>query len=183
MKPAESAGFFILYRMEPNSSRMKHKKTAIGLVSTGVILITVGAILNCAVVTANGGMPSPIYSEAAGKWVPLTSITHLPVLADVIPVWQYALSIGDVFFIIGMAVNLLAVWVAFRPGRIFFPLLVISIPGIFLSGAVPGNQLSTTLFMLAAIGTLLAIYWKYRRIEKISERKRALEINTPHPMA
>jgi len=120
----------------------------------------VGTILNRIVVSANGGMPAVGCTEAFGKWVPMNAETKFAFLSDVIPVGNYITSIGDLFFMIGIALSMIGVWIVVPQGRKFFPQLIASVIGIFWSTTVPDCIISTFLFEIAAIGTLFSIYFQ-----------------------
>jgi hypothetical protein len=83
---------------------------------SGMVLVAVGFLLNATVILANGGMPvsptalarlgaEPTTLPLVGKHQLLTDATHLPVLADVIPIppLPMVLSIGDLVLVIGIA--------------------------------------------------------------------------------
>jgi hypothetical protein len=63
-----------------------------------------GALLNFLVVRANGGMPALNLDFAYGKWVPFTAETRLPYLSDVIPLFAFRCSVGDVLMYLGTLV-------------------------------------------------------------------------------
>lgn len=83
---------------------------------TGIWIAGVGILMNFSVIAVNGGMP--VLEEAARlagetgqlildtKHVLLTDETHLPFLADIIPLPGAVLSLGDVFLAIGVGVFL-----------------------------------------------------------------------------
>ena len=141
---------------------MKHKKILTILLLTGVLTIGIGAVLNYLVRSLNRGMPAIGYIVASGKYVPITQGTKLAFLADVIRAGDYVLSVGDLFFFTGIFTFLIALWTALPQGRKFFPLLIISIIGIFLYLPMRNDTISTLLFQVAAVGTILAMYLKYR---------------------
>jgi len=91
---------------------VKRKKLIVALLIVTVLANIVGAILNCIVVCANRGMPTIAYAQAVGKWVSLTPETRFSYLSDIIRVGSYVISIGDLFIIIAMVVNLVTVWMA-----------------------------------------------------------------------
>jgi len=140
---------------------MKHKKILKILLITAVLSVSVGAILNHVVRSVNEGMPSIGLTSAFGKYVPINQGTKLVFLADVIRAGSYILSVGDLFFFTGIFICLIALWVTLPPGRKFFPLLIASIIGIFMSVA-QANMRSTVLCEVAAVLSLLLIYWSYR---------------------
>jgi hypothetical protein len=125
-----------------------------------VSIETLGAILNRIVISANGGMPAMGINQAFGKWVPLDSGTKFAFLSDVIRIGDYAVSIGDLFLLAGIATNMIAIWLAFPPSRKFFPILIASFLGILWSIAEP-NMVSALICEMLAIGFLLVIFWKY----------------------
>jgi hypothetical protein len=141
---------------------MKHRKMVMSLLPVAVLTEAVGAVLNRIVISANGGMPTIACTGAFNKWVSLTQETKLAFLSDVIRVGNYAISVGDLFIITGIVTNMITIWIAMPQGRKFFPLLIASVIGIFMSIAEPNHLVSTLLFETAAIVTILAIYWKYR---------------------
>jgi hypothetical protein len=63
-----------------------------------------GALLNTLVVSANDGMPILNLEHAYGKWVPITWQTHYAFLGDVIPIFDFECSIGDVLMNLGTAI-------------------------------------------------------------------------------
>ncbi|MGI9585567.1 MAG: DUF5317 domain-containing protein [Acidimicrobiia bacterium] len=83
---------------------------------TGMWIAGLGILMNFTVILLNSGMP--VLAEAAtisgltgelvldSKHVLLTPETHLPFLADIIPLPRYVLSLGDVFLAIGVGVFL-----------------------------------------------------------------------------
>jgi hypothetical protein len=82
------------------------KTQVISLLKTAWLPVTIcwlGAGLNALVVRVNGGMPALGLNAPYGKWVPLTSQTHLPFLGDIIPILDYQASLGDVLMWIGIA--------------------------------------------------------------------------------
>jgi hypothetical protein len=141
---------------------MKHKKILITLLITGVLTVGVGSVLNSLVRLLNRGMPAIGYTLAAGKYVPITQGTKLAFLGDVILAGGYVLSVGDLFFFTGILTCLIALWVAIPPGRKFFPLLIISIIGIFWSIAQQNPATSIVLCETAAVVSVLSMYWSYR---------------------
>jgi len=84
--------------------------------SPGMWIAGVGVLMNFIVIAANSGMPVlPEAVELAGgdassigamsaKHVLLDSSSHFPFLADIIPLPGSVISLGDVFFAIGMGV-------------------------------------------------------------------------------
>jgi len=80
---------------------------------TGIWIAGLGILMNFTVIALNGGMP--VLTEAAfiagntgdlvldAKHVLLTETTRLPFLADVIPLPNAVLSLGDVLLAIGVA--------------------------------------------------------------------------------
>jgi len=83
---------------------------------SGMLLVGIGFLLNAVVILANGGMPvspaalarlgaDPGTVPLVGKHQLLTDATHLPALADVIPVppLPMILSIGDLVLVAGIA--------------------------------------------------------------------------------
>jgi hypothetical protein len=145
---------------------MKHRKTLKILLAATILAEAVGAILNRIVVYLNRGMPTAGLAQAFGKWVALNQETKLPLLADIISIGPYTMSTGDLFFIAGLVTGLIALWIVLPQGRQFFPLLIFSIFGIILSTPIPNDVISVILFQFAAIGTILAMYLKYRSINK-----------------
>jgi hypothetical protein len=141
---------------------MKHRKIVILLLPVAVLTEAVGGVLNRIAISANGGMPTIACPMAFSKWVPINPETKFALLSDVMRVGNYAVSVGDLFIITGIAINMIAIWIAIPQGRKFFPPLIASVFGIFLSIAVPNQIVPTLFFETAAIGTILAIYWKYR---------------------
>jgi hypothetical protein len=144
---------------------MKKRKVVISVLSVIVLIETVGIILNRVVMSANGGMPTVVVKEAFDKWVPLNPGTRFPFLSDVIQVGYYAVSIGDLLLLTGIAANMVAIWMAFPPSRKFFPILIVSFLGILWSIAEP-NMMSAFLCETVAVGTILVIFWKCRSILK-----------------
>ena len=83
---------------------------------TGIWIAGLGILMNFTVILLNGGMP--VLAEAAviagetgelvldSKHVLLTADTHLPFLADIVPLPAAVLSLGDVFLAIGVGVFL-----------------------------------------------------------------------------
>ena len=140
---------------------MMNGKMMKSLICVAVLTQTIGAALNRIVIILNRGMPAVGDTVAFGKYVPINQGTRLVLLADVIRVGDYVLSVGDLFFFTGIFTCLIALWIAIPQGRKFFPLLIASVSGIFLSVAQL-NNITLTLCEIAAIGTILAIYWKYR---------------------
>lgn len=140
---------------------MKKRKPVMIVLSVIILIETVGTILNRVVMSANGGMPTIFVKEAFGKWVPLNPETKFAFLSDVIRVGYYAVSIGDLLLLTGIATNLIAIWIAFPYSRKFFPILVASFLGILLSIAEP-NMILAFLFETVAMCTMLIIFWKYR---------------------
>ena len=141
---------------------MKHRNAVIILLLVSILAQGVGALLNRIVVSSNMGMPTIASAAAIRKWVPINPATQLPMLADVIRVGDYALSVGDLFIITGLFISMSALWLAIPAGRKFFPLLIASVIGIFLSIAEPNRIVSTILCEIAAVGTIIAMYWSYR---------------------
>lgn len=148
---------------------MKIKTVLITLIIIAVLAQITGAVLNSMVMSANSGMPTIACTEAIGKWVNIDNNTKFTHLADIIIVGDYVLSIGDLLIIFGVSLSMLTVWIALPQGRKFFPLLIASIAGIIISTAIPDNLISTLLCELAAIGTILFIYWKYLSSKKAKE--------------
>jgi hypothetical protein len=140
---------------------MKTRIILISLISIAVLTQIIGAVLNSLVISANGGMPTVACAEAIGKWVVLNGNTKFVFLADVIRVWNYALSIGDLLIIAGVTLSMITVWIAIPQGRKLFPLLIVNIIGILLSTAVPDNLILTLIFEITAIYTILVIYGRY----------------------
>lgn len=65
-----------------------------------IIISSLGSCLNSLVIYLNNGMPVPVNeSELYGNYVPLTTHTRLPFLADVIPGYW---SVGDLLIISGL---------------------------------------------------------------------------------
>jgi hypothetical protein len=152
---------------------MKHRNAVIILLFVSILAQAVGALLNRIVISINMGMPTIAAVTAISKWVPINPVTQLPALADVIRVGDYALSIGDLFIITGLFISMSALWLAIPAGRKFFPLLIASVIGIFLSIAEPNHIVSTVLCEIAAVGTIIVMYWSYRaslKIQVIKER-------------
>ena len=141
---------------------MKHHRVVIILVLVAIFAQVVGALLNRIVISCNMGMPTVACASALSKWVPIGPGTRLAALSDVIRVGGYALSIGDLFIISGLFISVSALWLAIPAGRKFFPFLIVSVIGIFLSIAEPNNMVSTLLCEIAAVGTVLAMYWAHR---------------------
>lgn len=83
---------------------------------SGIWIAGLGILMNFSVILINGGMP--VLEQAAvlagetgelvldAKHVLLTTDTHLPFLADIIPLPGAVLSLGDVFLAIGVGVFL-----------------------------------------------------------------------------
>ena len=140
---------------------MKHKKILTILSLTAILTITAGAVLNSTVRALNRGMPIIGY-PAFGKYVPISEGTKFVFLADVIRIGDYVLSIGDLFFFTGILTCLVALWLALPQGRKFFPLVIINLIGIFWSIAQPNHLPSTILCEMAAVVSILAMYWSYR---------------------
>jgi hypothetical protein len=143
------------------TASMKKQKWVIFIISVIISIEIVGAILNRVVMSANGGMPVIYLREAFGKWVPLNLETKFAFLSDVIPIGCYAVSIGDLLLLSGIAINMISIWIAVPRSRKVFPLLIASFLGIIWSIAEP-NLMLAFLFEAAALGTLLVIYFKYR---------------------
>jgi hypothetical protein len=141
---------------------MKHKKMLTILLLAIVLTIWVGAVLNGAVRSLNQGMPVIGCIVAFGKYVPINQETKLVFLADVIPIGNYVLSVGDLFFITGMFTCLIALWFALPQGRKYFPFLIVSIIGIFLNVAQTNQIQPLVLCEIASILSVLAIYYSYR---------------------
>lgn len=84
--------------------------------AAGIWIAGVGILMNFTVILLNGGMP--VLEQAAmiagetgelildAKHVILNEQTHLPFLADIIPLPSAVLSLGDVFLAIGVGVFL-----------------------------------------------------------------------------
>ena len=82
----------------------------------GLWMAGIGILMNFTVIALNSGMPVMIEAiKIAGgsvdvalgaKYVVLTATTHLAFLADVIPLPQNVISLGDVFLAIGVGVFL-----------------------------------------------------------------------------
>ena len=140
---------------------MKHKKILIILLVAAVLAEAVGSISNRIEILLNRGMPAFGYTIAFGKYVPLNQGTKLVFLADVIRMGDYVLSVGDLLFFTGMVTALIALWIALSEGRKFFPFLIASLLGIFLSIAKPNHFIPTVLCEIAALGSILAMYWTY----------------------
>ncbi|MDJ0959882.1 MAG: DUF5317 domain-containing protein [Acidimicrobiia bacterium] len=89
---------------------------ALNRTSPGMWIAGIGILMNFIVMAANGGMPVlPEAVELAGgdatsltafsaKHVLLDSTTRFPFLADIIPLPGSVISLGDVFFAIGLGV-------------------------------------------------------------------------------
>ena len=107
-------------------------------------------------------MPTIGCASAFSKWVPIDQGTKLTALSDVIRVGNYALSMGDLFIITGLFISISALWLAIPAGRKFFPFLVASVVGVFMSIAEPNRIISTVLCEIAAVGTIIAMYWSHR---------------------
>jgi hypothetical protein len=140
---------------------MKHQKILKGLLLIAVLSVSVGAVLNRVVRSLNRGMPAIGYTVALGRYVPINQGTKLVFLADIMRLGNYVLSVGDLFFFTGIFICLIALWIAVPQGRKFFPLLIVSIIGIFMSVA-QANMGSTVLCETAAVLSTLVIYWSYR---------------------
>jgi uncharacterized membrane protein len=106
-------------------------------------------------------MPTIGYEGESGMWVPINQETRFAFLSDVIRVGNYVGSLGDLFIIISMVTIMIATWIAMPQGRKLFPILVVSAFGIILSRA-EAVYVATLLFLIAAVGTVLAMYFKYR---------------------
>jgi hypothetical protein len=145
---------------------VKHKRVLISLISVAVSTQVVGIFSNHVVMSLNKGMPVLGLAASFGKWVPFDQGTKLPLLTDVIRVGMYYGSIGDLFIVIGLVTCMTAIWIAMPQGRKFFPLLVASTLGIFWSESQVNNVTTTFLCVTAGVGTILAIYWKYRSSNK-----------------
>lgn len=141
--------------------RMKNEKFLKMVLIAAVLIQGTGALFNGIVKSLNRGMPIIGYTAASGKYVPINPGTKLVFLADVIPVGNYIFSAGDLFFLTGVLLSLVALWVALPQGRKFLPFLVISIIGIILSVAQPNDMKSTLLCETAAAISALGIYWSY----------------------
>jgi len=140
---------------------MKHRNIVILLLITSIVTQVVGIILNCIVISMNRGMPTIGYEGESGMWVPINQETRFAFLSDVIRVGNYVGSLGDLFIIISMVTIMIATWIAMPQGRKLFPILVVSAFGIILSRA-EAVYVATLLFLIAAVGTVLAMYFKYR---------------------
>ena len=112
---------------------MKHRKMLIILLLMAIVTQAIGAILNRIVISSNLGMPTIGCASAFSKWVPIDQGTKLTALSDVIRVGNYALSMGDLFIITGLFISMSALWLAIPAGRKFFPFLVASVVGVFMS--------------------------------------------------
>ena len=141
---------------------MKHKKTLIILISLSVLLQVIGAALNGIVKSLNRGMPVPGLTEAFDNHVPINQGTQLAFLADVIRIGGYALSVGDLLLIAGIFTCFIALWIALPQGRKFFPILIVSVIGIYLSVSLQNAMTSRVLCETAAAGSVVAMYWSYR---------------------
>ncbi len=102
---------------------------------TGMGVVAIGVLLNCVVICSNGGMPVSLVglSDVAvataqqrlnASWihVPLSANTHIPILADVIPVpgppgFRGLASLGDLWMAIGIASALFTIVAGCRSGR------------------------------------------------------------------
>ena len=140
---------------------MKHKKILKIFLLVAVLSLSIGAVLNRVVKFLNRGMPAIGYTVPLGRYVPIYQGSKLVFLADVIRLGNYVLSVGDLFFLTGIFICLIALWIAVLQGRKFFPLLIVSIIGIFMSVA-QANMRSTVLCETAAVLSTLVIYWSYR---------------------
>ncbi len=143
---------------------MKHKKIVILLLSLTVLSITTGAVLNRIVVSANGGMPTIRNTEAVGRWIAISQATRFIFLSDIIRIGWYDLSVGDLFIITGIAISMITVWIAMPKTRKFLPLLIANVIGIFMSRSLPDSIISTLLFTIAAVVTVLVMYFKEREL-------------------
>jgi hypothetical protein len=132
------------------------------LLLTTALTIFVGVVLNDVARSLNRGMPSIDCAAAFGRYVPINSGTKLVFLGDVIPVGHYIFSVGDLFFITGVFICVIALWIALPQGRKFFPFLIISIIGIFLNVG-QGNKIQPlALCETASVLSILAMYYSYR---------------------
>ncbi len=145
---------------------MKHRKMLIILLLIAIVTQAIGATLNRIVISSNLGMPTIGCASAFSKWVPIDQGTKLTALSDVIRVGNYALSMGDLFIITGLFISISALWLAIPAGRKFFPFLVASVVGVFMSIAEPNRIISTVLCEIAAVGTIIAMYWSHRSAVK-----------------
>ena len=141
---------------------MKNKKILKIILLTAVLTLIVGTTLNCVVKSLNQGMPSNGCTVAYGRYVPINQGTKLVFLADVIPVGNYVLSLGDLFFITGILACLTAIWIALPQGRKFFPFLIVSVVWIILFAGTTNDMKSTFLCEIAAVLSICAVYWSYR---------------------
>jgi len=141
---------------------MKHKKMLPILLLITVLTIFVGVVLNDVVRSLNRGMPAICCAAAFGRYVPINSGTKLVFLADVIPVGNYIFSVGDLFFITGLFICLIALWLALPQGRKYFPFLIVSIIGIILYVAQANQIQPLVLCETASVLSVLAIYFSYR---------------------
>jgi hypothetical protein len=147
--------------------KMKRKKIVIILSVAAVLAEAVGVTLNRIEILLNRGMPAFGYTVAFGRYVPLNQGTKLVFLADVIRMGDYILSVGDLLLFTGMVTALIALWIAMPQGRKFFPFLIASLFGIFLSIAKPNHFIPTVLYEIAALGSILAMYWTcYSNVKK-----------------
>jgi hypothetical protein len=141
---------------------MMHQRKLIFASLAAVLAQGTGTVLNRIEVLFNRGMPAIGCVTAIGKYVPINQHTKIVALADVIRVGDYALSAGDLFFFSGLIIELIILWIAIPKGRKFFPLLIVSLCGIFCSIAEPNQLRATILCEIAAVLSVLAIYWKHR---------------------
>jgi hypothetical protein len=141
---------------------MKHKQMLKIVLVAAVLTICVGAFLNGIAKSLNQGMPVIELTAAFGRYVPIIPGTKLVFLGDVIPIGNYVFSVGDLFYFTGIFICLIAIWIALPKGRKFFPLLSVSMIGIFLSITKPDNLRPTVLTQVAAILSILGIFWQYR---------------------
>jgi hypothetical protein len=84
--------------------------------SPGMWIAGIGVLMNFTVIAANGGMPvlaeavelaggsADALSDLDAKHVALDSSTRFPFLGDIIPLPRSVISLGDVFFAIGLGV-------------------------------------------------------------------------------
>ena len=132
------------------------------LVIAAILTQAIGAALNRIVIASNGGMPSIAMTVKLGKWVPIYQGTKFAALADIIRVGNFAFSMGDFFFIAGLILEMILLWIAIPQGRKFLPLLIASVSGIFFFIAGPNNITPIILCETAAVVALAGMYYSYR---------------------
>lgn len=77
-------------------------------VLAGLIMLTIGPLLNRLVVNLNGGMPVLGLTQSYKVWIPMTNTTKLNFLGDILsPGLFIKSSIGDLLLILGCIMALI----------------------------------------------------------------------------